>query len=377
MNSTENEFAGVTGLSAIADGRNHEGPATFRGKNPATGEALEPAYGEASAADVARATSLAAMPRSMPSVKPAWRRAPRSWRPSPPKSWRSAMNSSSAPWPKPACRAGGLRASAAAPSASCVCSPPSCAKAQLARCAHRSGPAGAQADAALGSAPAQYRDRAGCGVRRQQFPAGLLGRGRRYRLGPGRGLPGGGQGPSGASGHRPRWSAAPSRRRSIACGLPEGVFSLLFGAGNALGGALVADPRSRRWALPARARAAWRWCRSRAQRAEPIPVYAEMSSINPVILLPGALAARGRRSAKGFVGSLTLGAGQFCTNPGLVLALDGPELETVHRRRRGGPGGGTGRDHADAAASTRPMSAACSIWPSHARCQRGRARPGG
>jgi 2,5-dioxopentanoate dehydrogenase len=52
-----------------------------------------------------------------------------------------------------------------------------------------------------------------------------------------------------------------------------------------------------------------------------------MSSINPVILLPGALASRSREIAAGFVGALTLGAGQFCTNPGLLLAMEGPPLE--------------------------------------------------
>jgi alpha-ketoglutaric semialdehyde dehydrogenase len=64
-----------------------------------------------------------------------------------------------------------------------------------------------------------------------------------------------------------------------------------------------------------------------AARAEPIPVHAEMSSINPVILFPAALAARYAAIAKGFVGSLTMGAGQFCTNPGLLIAVDSPHLD--------------------------------------------------
>ncbi len=62
-----------------------------------------------------------------------------------------------------------------------------------------------------------------------------------------------------------------------------------------------------------------------AARAEPIPVYAEMSSINPVFLLSNALTQRGESIARGFVDSLVLGAGQFCTNPGLAIA---------HRQRR-------------------------------------------
>ena len=56
-------------------------------------------------------------------------------------------------------------------------------------------------------------------------------------------------------------------------------------------------------------------------------MYAEMSSINPVYLFPAALAARGDALAQGFVASLTQGAGQFCTNPGLVIALQGPALD--------------------------------------------------
>jgi NADP-dependent aldehyde dehydrogenase len=62
-------------------------------------------------------------------------------------------------------------------------------------------------------------------------------------------------------------------------------------------------------------------------RPEPIPVYAEMSSINPVLLFPAALQNRAQAMAEGFVGSLTLGAGQFCTNPGLVIARKGPALD--------------------------------------------------
>ena len=113
----------------------------------------------------------------------------------------------------------------------------------------------------------------------------------------------------------------------VECGLPEGVFSLLFGAGNALGEALVSDPRIKAVGFTGSRRGGLALVRIAAGRPEPIPVYAEMSSINPVILLPGALAKRAAEVGKGFVGSLTMGAGQFCTNPGLVLALNGPDLD--------------------------------------------------
>ncbi|MFX5656464.1 aldehyde dehydrogenase (NADP(+)), partial [Acinetobacter baumannii] len=62
------------------------------------------------------------------------------------------------------------------------------------------------------------------------------------------------------------------------------------------------------------------------QRPQPIPVYAEMSSINPVFLMPAALAARGERIAAELIDSLVMGVGQFCTNPGLVIAIDSPAL---------------------------------------------------
>ena len=111
------------------------------------------------------------------------------------------------------------------------------------------------------------------------------------------------------------------------CALPEGVFSLLFGSGNALGSALVADPRIKAVGFTGSRRGGLALLRIAQNRAEPIPVYAEMSSINPVFVLPGALASRGAAIGKGFAGSLTMGAGQFCTNPGLVFAVDGPGLD--------------------------------------------------
>jgi NADP-dependent aldehyde dehydrogenase len=64
-----------------------------------------------------------------------------------------------------------------------------------------------------------------------------------------------------------------------------------------------------------------------ATRPEPIPVYAEMGSINPVFLLPGAVQASAESLAGGLHGSVTLGVGQFCTNPGLVFIQSGPSAE--------------------------------------------------
>ncbi len=112
-----------------------------------------------------------------------------------------------------------------------------------------------------------------------------------------------------------------------ACGLPEGVFSLLFGSGSRIGTALVADPRIKAVGFTGSRRGGVALMEVAAARPEPIPVYAEMSSINPVFLMPAALAARAEALGKAFVGSLTMGAGQFCTNPGILLAVDGPGLE--------------------------------------------------
>lgn len=112
-----------------------------------------------------------------------------------------------------------------------------------------------------------------------------------------------------------------------ACGLPEGVFSLLQGPSNELGATLVSDPRIKAVGFTGSRAGGLALVRLAQARREPIPVYAEMSSINPVVIFPNALAARADALAKAYVASLTMGAGQFCTNPGIVLALSGPDLD--------------------------------------------------
>jgi len=109
--------------------------------------------------------------------------------------------------------------------------------------------------------------------------------------------------------------------------LPEGVFSLIVSAGNTVGEALVAHPAIKAVGFTGSRAGGTSLMKVAANRPEPIPVYAEMSSINPVFLLPNALAARGESIARGFVDSLVLGAGQFCTNPGLAIAVDGADLQ--------------------------------------------------
>ena len=112
-----------------------------------------------------------------------------------------------------------------------------------------------------------------------------------------------------------------------AAGLPAGVFSYLPGTTNALGGALVADPRIKTVGFTGSRGGGLALVRIANARPEPIPVYAEMSSINPVILFPAAAKNRGEALGKAYVASLTQGAGQFCTNPGLVLALEGSDTD--------------------------------------------------
>lgn len=111
------------------------------------------------------------------------------------------------------------------------------------------------------------------------------------------------------------------------CGMPEGVFSLLFGAGREVGLGLVTDPRIKAVGFTGSRNGGLALCQAAQARPEPIPVYAEMSSINPVLLFPAALQARGEVLAHGFITSLTLGAGQFCTNPGLLIAPRGAALD--------------------------------------------------
>lgn len=113
---------------------------------------------------------------------------------------------------------------------------------------------------------------------------------------------------------------------AAACGLPEGTFSFLPGRENALGAALVSDPRIKAAGFTGSRTGGLALVEVASRRAEPIPVFAEMSSINPVVLLPAALTSRAEALGVGFAASLTMGAGQFCTNPGLVLALTGPGL---------------------------------------------------
>ncbi len=112
------------------------------------------------------------------------------------------------------------------------------------------------------------------------------------------------------------------------CGLPEGVFSLLFGHGAEVGITLMKHPLVRAGGFTG-SRAAGRVLMDvAASRPEPIPFYAEMSSTNPVFILPRALHERPEAIATGLHASFTLGAGQFCTKPGMVFLEKGTAADT-------------------------------------------------
>ena len=102
-------------------------------------------------------------------------------------------------------------------------------------------------------------------------------------------------------------------------GLPEGVFSLLFGSGAQVGTALMQHPLVKAGGFTGSRAAGRALMDVAAARPEPIPFFAEMSSTNPVFILPGALHQRGEEIASGLYTSFTMGAGQFCTKPGLVF----------------------------------------------------------
>ncbi len=112
-----------------------------------------------------------------------------------------------------------------------------------------------------------------------------------------------------------------------ATGMPAGAFSLVQGGQRDVGGALVRHPAIKAVGFTgslAGGRALFNLC---AARPEPIPFFGELGSVNPMFLLPAALAARGAAIATGWAGSLTLGAGQFCTNPGLAVVIDGLDAD--------------------------------------------------
>ena len=109
-------------------------------------------------------------------------------------------------------------------------------------------------------------------------------------------------------------------------GMPNGVFSNLNSSGIEVGQQLVSHPKVKVVGFTGSIKGGRALLDLAAKRAEPIPVFAEMGSINPVIILPKALENRCQEIAKTYAGSITLGSGQFCTNPGLLLGIKSESL---------------------------------------------------
>ncbi|MFM1870899.1 MAG: hypothetical protein RL398_321 [Planctomycetota bacterium] len=125
-------------------------------------------------------------------------------------------------------------------------------------------------------------------------------------------------------------------------GLPGGVFSLLHAAGHELGAALVSHPSIAAVGFTGSHRGGRALFDLAAKRPEPIPVFAEMGSMNPVVVLPEALAARGGAIGAQLAASALLASGQFCTSPGLVLWIEGPGGEALRTALREQLGAATG-----------------------------------
>ncbi|MFT5437031.1 MAG: alpha-ketoglutaric semialdehyde dehydrogenase [Ulvibacter sp.] len=115
-------------------------------------------------------------------------------------------------------------------------------------------------------------------------------------------------------------------KASEATGMPNGVFSNLNSSGIEVGQLLVQHPGVKSVGFTGSIKGGRALYNLAAKREEPIPVFAEMGSVNPVVILPKALENNGETLAKTYAGSVTMGTGQFCTNPGLILGIKGEEL---------------------------------------------------
>ncbi len=111
-------------------------------------------------------------------------------------------------------------------------------------------------------------------------------------------------------------------------GMPDGVFSNLTGRGRTVGTALVSHSKVKAVGFTGSISGGRALFDLASRREEPIPVFAEMGSINPVVITPNAIASRSKDIASTYAGSITLGTGQFCTNPGLILTIESENTQT-------------------------------------------------
>lgn len=111
-------------------------------------------------------------------------------------------------------------------------------------------------------------------------------------------------------------------------GMPNGVFSNIMGRGRTVGTALVSHPKIKAVGFTGSISGGRALYNLASERKEPIPVFAEMGSINPVVITPKAIAKRSEEVASIYASSITLGTGQFCTNPGLILTIQSDKTDT-------------------------------------------------
>ena len=111
------------------------------------------------------------------------------------------------------------------------------------------------------------------------------------------------------------------------CNMPKGIFAHVYGAGFEVGKALVTHPHTKAVGFTGSYTGGKQLFDWGNQRKEPIPVFAEMGSINPVFLMPEKLSSGAADIAKMYAGSITLGVGQFCTNPGLIIGIESEGLD--------------------------------------------------
>lgn len=112
-------------------------------------------------------------------------------------------------------------------------------------------------------------------------------------------------------------------------GLPEGVFSMVRGSGNTIGEALVDHPLIKAVTFTGSEHGGMALYRRAQQRPDPIPVFTEMTSVNPTFILPHALAARGAQIGDGFIERMLVNVGQACLRPALLFAIKGAGYEAL------------------------------------------------
>jgi NADP-dependent aldehyde dehydrogenase len=121
------------------------------------------------------------------------------------------------------------------------------------------------------------------------------------------------------------------RKAIMECDMPDGTFSLVHGHSVEVGMAIVNNSHIKAIGFTGSFRGGKALFDAAAQRKDPIPVYAEMGSVNPVFILPGALGTQSKEIAEGLTTSITLGVGQFCTNPGLVITEECDSLDVFYK----------------------------------------------